>query len=168
MAQVTRPVWPSGRSRGEAVQRRLQLLVQGEPQPEPGEVIQAGREPAEGQRQGHEEGDRDARDQAHGASSTAGDGRVAEQVAPAPDRLDQPRAPRLQGPAQLLDVDVQGVGDEVVVLAPDVPVDPRPRQDLVGMAEEEDEQGQLLGRQVQGMARPLGLLRSARSTRTSR
>ena len=27
------------------------------------------------------------------------------------------------------------------------------------MAEEEDEQGQLLGRQVQGMAGPLGLLR---------
>ena len=94
--------------------------------------------------------------------------RIAEQVAPAPYRLDQPRAPRLEGAAQLLDVDVQCVGDEVVVLAPDVPVDPRPRQDLVGMAEEEDEQGQLLGRQVERMARPLGLLRRQVDTRTSR
>ena len=35
----------------EAVQRRLQLLVQGEPQAQPGEVIEARGEPAEGQRQ---------------------------------------------------------------------------------------------------------------------
>ena len=58
----------------EAVQRRLQLLVQGEPQAQAGDVIQARGEPAEGQRQGHEEGDRDARDQAHGPSSAAAGG----------------------------------------------------------------------------------------------
>ena len=58
----------------EAVERRLQLLVQGEPQAQPGEDIEARGEPAEGQGQGHEEGDRDARDQAHGPSSAAGGG----------------------------------------------------------------------------------------------
>ncbi len=55
----------------KSVQRRLQLLVQGEPQPQPGYIIKARGEPAQGQRQRHEKGDRDPRDQRHGASSTA-------------------------------------------------------------------------------------------------
>ena len=134
-------------------------MVEGEPQAQPGEVVQARGEPAEGQRQRHEEGDRDARDQSHGSSSAAGAGRSAEQISLAPHGLDQPRAPRLQDAAQRVDVNVQRVGDEVVGLAPDVPVDPRPRENLAGMAEEEDKHCQLLGRQVQGMAGPLGLLR---------
>ena len=143
---------------GEAVQRRLQLLVEGQPQPHPGEEVQARGEPGQRQRQRHEERDRDARDQGHGPSPAAGRGGSPSRY-PRPRIVWISRGPAPRGAAQFLDVDVQRVRDEVVVLAPDVPVDPRARQHLLGMAEEEGEQGQLLGRQVQAMAGPLRPLR---------
>ena len=70
--------------------------------------------------------------------------------------------------AQLLDVNLQRIGEPIVPLVPDVLVNPRPRQDLAGMPQEEDQQRVLLGRQRQSVC-PLRSARCvARSTRTSR
>ena len=61
----------------------------------------------------------------------------------------------LQLAAQLHHVDFQRVGKAVEVLVPDVVVNPRSRQHLTGMAQEEREQCQLLGRQVERLSRTL-------------
>ena len=143
----------------EAVERRLELLVKREPQAQSGNVIQARGEPTEGQCQSHEESDRDACDEAHAILPGRQCGQTAQQISLASYGLDQPRSPCLEGAAQRVDVNVQRVGDEVVSLAPDVPVDPRARENLIGMTEEKDKNCELLGRQVQGMAGTPGLLR---------
>ena len=68
-----------------------------------------------------------------------GAGRVAQEIAAAPERVDQTRPVGLQFPAQVFNVDLQRVRKSVVPVAPDVVVDPRPRQHLAGVAQKVDE-----------------------------
>ena len=55
-------------------------------------------------------------------------------------------------------MELERVRDSVVALVPDVLVDPGAGEDLVGVAEEEDQQGVLLGGQLEPMAGPLGAM----------
>ena len=65
---------------------------------------------------------------------------------------------RLQLTTQLLDVNLQGIGEPVVPFIPDMLVNPRSRQDLAGMPQEEDQQGVLLGREMKCVAVAFGPL----------
>ena len=58
--------------------------------------------------------------------------------------------------AQLHDVDFERVREPVVPLVPHLLVDPRAAQHLVRVPQEEDQQGLLLGGQVEPLPGPLG------------
>ena len=78
---------------------------------------------------------------------------LAQGVADAADRLDQPRLVALLGlPAEVADVDVERVGAEAEVVAPDALEDHRPGQHLPRIEQEELQQRELGARQLDRIA----------------
>lgn len=54
---------------------------------------------------------------------------ISQDVSAAAQGVDQPRSVSLDFAPELLDVNVQGVGDKIIILAPDLLVEPRPLAD---------------------------------------
>src|SRR5690606_25940424 len=74
-------------------------------------------------------------------------------------RLHKTWSESLQLAPQFLQVDLEGIRQSVVPLAPHAVVDARSRQHFARMTQEADQQRQLLGRQVERLAGALGTLR---------
>ena len=70
--------------------------------------------------------------------------------------MDDARAAGFELAPKFHHVHFQGVGEPVVALVPDLLVDAGARQNLAGVAQEEDQQRLLFGGEVESVARALG------------
>ncbi len=130
---------------GKGVERQSQPFVEISMQMSAREQIERHRDSTQDQGECRQKKPAQPRCQAH-ESSTSCDSGAAPRIYPRPAQgLYQARSAGLQLAAQLLDVNLERVGEPIVSLIPNIFIDPRARQHLCGMPQKKDQQRLLLG-----------------------